>query len=80
MITDVQIKALTDEELGYLVICFANEWQQIRMPYEFKFNFIKSFRNDAIQPILNKYSPALKDEHKNIVLDILNKLEENKYK
>ena len=78
MITTAQINSLSDEELGYLVICFANEWQNIRMPYEFKFNFIKSFRNDSIQHILNKYSPNLKDEHKNIVLDILNKLEENK--
>ncbi|NDD57516.1 MAG: hypothetical protein EBZ44_07400 [Verrucomicrobia bacterium] len=78
MITTAQINSLSDEELGYLVICFANEWQNIRMPYEFKFNFIKSFRNDSIQHILNKYSSNLKDEHKNIVIDILNKLEENK--
>lgn len=78
MITNNQIKALSEEELGYLVICFANEWQQMKMTYEFKLNFIKSFRDVAIQPILNKYSSNLKDEHKNIVLDILNKLEENK--
>jgi hypothetical protein len=78
MITNNQIKALSEEELGYLVICFANEWQQMNMSYEFKFNFIKSFRDVAIQPILNKYSANLKDEHKNIVLDILNKLEQNR--
>jgi hypothetical protein len=78
MITTNQINSLTEEELGYLVICFANEWQNMRMPYEFKFNFIKSFRNDNIQHILNKYSPNLLDEHKHIVLDILNKLEQNK--
>ena len=78
MISNNQINALSDEELGYLVICFANEWQQLRMPYEFKFNFIKSFRNDAITPILNKYSSNLTDENKGIIVEILNKLEQNK--
>jgi len=78
MITNNQIKALTEEELGYLVICFANEWQQMGMNYEFKFNFIKSFRDVAIAPILNKYSSNLTDEYKNIIVSILNKLEENK--
>ena len=47
------------------------------MGYEFKFNFIKFFRNDSIQHLLNKYSNLLKDENRNIVLDILNKLEQN---
>lgn len=78
MITTPQIKALNEEELGYLVICLASEWQNLKMPYEFQLHYIKFFRNDSIQPILNKYSPNLKDEHKNIVIDILNKLEENK--
>lgn len=77
MINTSQIKALNEEELGYLVICLANEWQQ-KMSYPFQFHYIKFFRNDSIQPILNKYSSNLKDEHKNIVLDILNKLEENR--
>ena len=77
MISTPQIKALTEEELGYLVICLANEWQQ-KMKYPFQFHYIKWFRNDSIQHILNKYSSNLKDEYKNIVLDILNKLEENK--
>ncbi|NDD56056.1 hypothetical protein EBZ39_19690 [bacterium] len=78
MISTPQIKALSDEELGYLVICLANEWHHLRMPYEFQFHYIKWFRNDSIQHILNKYSNNLLDEHKHIVLDILNKLEENK--
>lgn len=78
MITNNQIKALNEEELGYLVLCLANEWHHLKMPYDFQFHFIKYFRDVAIQPILNKYSSALKDEHKNIVLDILNKLEQNK--
>jgi hypothetical protein len=77
MITTSQINALNDEELGYLVICLASEWKNLNMPYEFKFYFIKWFRNDSIQHILNKYSQNLKEEHKNIVLDILNKLEQN---
>jgi len=78
MITNNQINALSDEELGYLVIAFENEWRAVGMNYEFKPDYIKFFRQVAIQPILNKYSSNLKDEHKNIVLDILNKLEENK--
>lgn len=77
MISTTQIKALSEEELGYLVICLANEWRNLNMPYEFQFHYIKWFRNDSIQHILNKYSPNLKDEHKNIVIDILNKLEQN---
>lgn len=78
MITNNQINSLSEEELGYLVICLANEWKQVNMSYEFQFHYIKWFREVAIQPILNKYSSNLKDEHKNIVLDILNKLEQNK--
>jgi len=77
MLSDNQIKSLSEEELAYLVICFENEWKQIGMPYEFKFNYIKLFRNNAIQHILNKYSSNLKDECKNIVINILNKLEVN---
>jgi hypothetical protein len=78
MISNNQINALSEEELGYLVICFANEWQALGMGYEFKFNFIKSYRNVAIAPILNKYSSNLTDENKGIIMQILNKLEENK--
>jgi len=78
MINTPQIQALSEEELGYLVLCFANEWKNLNMPYEFRFHYIKWFRNDSIQHILNKYSSSLKDEYKNIVLDILNKLEQNR--
>lgn len=78
MITREQIKALNEEELGYLYLCFMNEWNNVGMKYPFQFNFIYSYRNVAVQPILTKYSNLLKDEYKNIVLDILNKLEENK--
>lgn len=77
MITTNQIKALDENELAYLYYCLNNEWQILNMPYEMNINTMKAFRNDSIQPILNKYSSNLKDEHKNIVLDILNKLEQN---
>lgn len=78
MINNNQIRALNEEELGYLVISLGNEWKNVGMSYKFKPHFIKYFREVAIQPILNKYSSNLKDEHKNIVIDILNKLEENR--
>ena len=78
MITNNQINSLSEEELGYLMICFANEWNQVGMTYEFKPHYIRWFREIAIQPILNKYSGNLKEEHKNIVIDILNKLEQNR--
>jgi hypothetical protein len=78
VINNNQIRALNEEELGYLVIALGSEWKNAGMSYEFRPEFIKYFREVAIQPILNKYSSALKDEHKNIVIDILNKLEENR--
>lgn len=78
MITNNQLKSLSDEELGYLVLAINTEWKSLNMPYDLNMQLIKSIRADAITPILNKYSSSLKEEHKNIVLDILNKLEENK--
>ena len=78
MISNNQINSLSDEELGYLVICLASEWKNIGMTYDFKFNFIKSFRDVSITPILNKYSSNLTDENKGIIVEILNKLEQNK--
>jgi hypothetical protein len=77
MITTNQIKALDENELAYLYYCLDAEWKSKNMPYEFNLNTMKAFRNNSIQAILNKHSSNLKDEHKNIVLDILNKLEQN---
>ena len=77
MITTNQIKALSPDELAYLYYCCKSEWDSKNMPYEFSLNAMKVFRNNSIQHLLNKYSSNLKDEHKNIVLDILNKLEQN---
>lgn len=78
MITNNQIKALDENELAYLYYCFKTEWDSKNMPYQFDWFVLKSFRNDSIQPILNKYSANLTDENKNIIMQILNKLEENK--
>ena len=77
MITNTQIKALNEDELAYLYYCLDSEWKAVNMPYEMNINTMKAFRNNAIQHILNKHSSNLKDEYKNIALDILNKLEQN---
>jgi hypothetical protein len=47
------------------------------MGYEFDWYILKSFRNKAIHPILNKYSGNLTDENKGLIMQILNKLEQN---
>ena len=77
MINTNQIKALTEDELAYLFYCCNSEWDSKNMPYEFNINAMKCFKNNSIQHILNKHSANLKDEYKNITLDILNKLEQN---
>ena len=77
MINSNQIKALNEDELAYLYYCCDSEWRSKNMSYEFNINTMKCFKNNTIQFLLNKYSHLLKDEHKNIILDILNKLEQN---
>jgi phosphotransferase system IIB component len=77
MITNNQIRSLTEDELSYLYYCLNTEWNSLNMPYEMNLNTMKAFRNNSIQVILNKHSSNLKDENKKIVLDILNKLEQN---
>lgn len=77
MITDSQIKAMTENELAYLYYCLNTEWDSLNMGYPMTLNTMKTFKNNTIHIILNKHSANLKDEHKNIVLDILNKLEQN---
>jgi hypothetical protein len=76
MINNNQIKALTEDELAYLFYCCNSEWDSKNMPYEMNLNAMKCFKNNSIQAILNKHSANLKDEYKNITLDILNKLEQ----
>lgn len=77
MINNSQIKALNEDELSYLYYCLNTEWDSLNMGYSFDMYILKCFRNDSIQVLLNKYSHLLKEENRNIVLDILNKLEQN---
>jgi len=78
MLTNNQIKALSEDELVYLYYCLNTEWDSLNMGYPFNWYILKSFRNDSIQHLLNKYSSNLTDENKGIIIQILNKLEENK--
>lgn len=77
MITNNQLNSLNDEELCYLYTCFNDEWNSLNMGYPFKFEYIKYWRNVAVQPVLVKYQHTLTDEYKGIIMQILNKLEEN---
>ena len=77
MITNNQIKALDDNELAYLFYCCKSEWDSSNMGYEFDWYILKAFTNKTIHPMLNKYSGNLTDENKNIIIDILNKLQAN---
>jgi hypothetical protein len=77
MITDNQIKALDENELAYLYYCLNNEWDSLNMGYEFDWYILRTFRNNTIQNILNKYSGNLTDENKSLIMQILNKLETN---
>ena len=77
MITLNQIKALDENELTYLYYCLNTEWNSLNMGYDFDWYILRSFRNNTIQTILNKYSGNLTDENKPLIMQILNKLETN---
>lgn len=77
MITDNQIKALSENELAYLYFCLDTEWNSLNMGYEMNLNTMKCFKNNTIHILLNKYSANLTSENKGIIMDILNKLESN---
>ena len=77
MITNEQIKALSENELAYLYYCLDTEWNSLNMGYEMNLNTMKAFRNNTIHILLNKYSANLTNENKGIIMDILNKLEAN---
>ena len=77
MITDNQIKAMSEDELSYLYYALNTEWTSLNMGYDFDWYILKSFRNNTIQNILNKYSTNLTDENKGIIMEILKKLEAN---
>jgi len=77
MITDNQIKAMSENELAYLYYALNTEWTSLNMGYDFDWYILKAFRNDMIQLALNKHSANLTDENKGITIEILNKLESN---
>ena len=65
------------EGLAYLYYCLKTEWDSLNMGYEFDFYIMKAFKNNVIHLLLNKYSHNLTDENKGIIMQILNKLEQN---
>lgn len=77
MISNNQIRALSEDELSYLYYCLNTEWNSLNMGYEFNWYIFKAFRNDSIHVLLNKYSSNLTDENKPLIMQILNKLEAN---
>ena len=78
MISNNQIKALSENELAYLYYALNTEWNSLNMGYDFNWYILKSFTNKVILNILNKHSDNLTDENKGIIIEILKKLEENK--
>lgn len=77
MITDNQIKAMSEDELAYLYYALNTEWNSLNMGYEFDFYIMKAFKNNVIDLLLNKYSDKLAEENKSIIVNILNKIEAN---
>jgi hypothetical protein len=77
MITLNQIKALDDNELTYLYYCLNTEWNSLNMGYSFDWYTMRAFKNNVIHKLLDKYSANLTDENKPLIMQILNKLEEN---
>ena len=77
MITDNQIKAMSENELAYLYYALNTEWNSLNMGYDFNWYVLRSFKNNTIHKILNKYSDNLTDDNKGLIMQILNKLEAN---
>ena len=77
MISNNQIKALSEDELTYLFYCCKSEWDSLNMGYEFDWYIMKAFKNNVIHKLLDKYSANLTDENKGLIMQILNKLEAN---
>ena len=78
MTSNNQIKALSENELAYLYYALNTEWNSLNMGYEFGLFAMKSFKNNTIQNILNKYSTNLTEQNKPLIMRILTKLEENR--
>ena len=77
MISNNQIKALSEDELTYLYYCLNTEWNSLNMGYDFDWYIMKAFKNNVIHKLLDKYSHNLTDENKPLIMQILNKLETN---
>ena len=77
MISNNQIKALSEDELTYLYYCLNTEWNSLNMGYNFDYYIMKAFKNNTIHKLLDKYSTNLTDENKGLIMQILNKLEQN---
>ena len=77
MITNNQIRALSEDELTYLFYCCKSEWDSLNMGYEFDWYTMKAFKNNTIHKLLDKYSNNLTDENKGLIIQILQKLEQN---
>ena len=77
MITNNQIRALSEDELTYLYYCLNTEWTSLNMGYEFDYYVMKAFKNNVIHKLLDKYSANLTDDNKGLIMQILNKLEAN---
>ena len=77
MITYNQIKAMSENELAYLYYCLNTEWNSLNMGYDFDWYVLRSFKNNTIHKLLDKYSANLTDENKGLIMQILNKLEAN---
>ena len=77
MISNNQIKALSEDELTYLYYCLNTEWNSLNMGYEFDYYIMKAFKNNVIHHLLDKYSANLTDENKGLIMQILQKLEAN---
>jgi len=77
MISNNQIKALSEDELTYLYYCLNTEWNSLNMGYNFDWYIMRAFKNNVIHLLLNKYSANLTDENKGLIIQILNKLEQN---
>jgi hypothetical protein len=77
MITNNQIKAMSENELAYLYYALNTEWTSLNMGYDFDWYILKAFRNNTIHKLLDKYSANLTDENKGIIIEILKKLESN---
>jgi hypothetical protein len=77
MISNNQIKAFDENELAYLYYCLKTEWDSLNMGYDFDWYILKSFKNNVIHKLLDKYNANLTDENKGLIMQILNKLETN---